>query len=91
MIEIRGRVIDAGSRKPLPARVNIHHLDSDQGFHARSADPAGSAVPYGVKRFERSIETHTTLSAHPFVADVPEGEIKIIAEHGPEFATRTWK
>src|SRR6266511_2407018 len=69
-VSLKGRVVDADTGAPLPARVYLEK--AGEWFLAKSADPAGSAVHYQ-KRNGRSVEVHTTLSAHPFQADLPPG------------------
>lgn len=55
-------------------------------FHfARSANPAGTAVKYDVKRSETCREQHVTLSAHPFEVELPPGEYTFTAERGHEY------
>jgi len=69
----------------VPCRLYIE--DENGKFHfARSAAPApeGTAVIYDVKRSPTSLEQHTTLSAHPFVAELPPGKYTLTAEHGKE-------
>jgi hypothetical protein len=82
---LRGEVDDAATGKPLAARVYIQGADG-KWHHARTADPRGSAVNYDKNRPEsKSVEIHTTLSAHPFVADLPPGTYTITIERGKEY------
>lgn len=78
------RVVDAQSREPLPARV---YLRSDAGaWHfVESLDAAGSAVRYDVQRGPSSVEKHTTVSAHPFEADLEPGSYTLTVERGKEY------
>jgi len=74
---------------PVAARL---YIEGPPGtFHfARSANPAGTAVKYDVKRSETCREQHVTLSAHPFEVDLPPGEYTFTAERGHEyFAAQT--
>src|SRR5262249_53515956 len=41
-------------------------------------------IVYDVKRSPASHEQHTTLSAHPFMVDLPPGKYTFTAEHGKE-------
>ncbi|MCP5114331.1 MAG: CehA/McbA family metallohydrolase, partial [bacterium] len=50
--------------------------------------PEGSAVHYNKQRGGVT-EIHTTLSAHPFTAELPAGEYRIRAEHGKEWIPAT--
>lgn len=85
---IRCRVVDADSNTPLPCRV---YLQSEQGEwrFARSADTNGTAVKYDVSRSPTSLEKHTTVSAHPFVFDVPAGSYTLTIERGKEYHPHT--
>ncbi len=85
---LRGEVRDAETGQPLPARLYIHSGDG-RWFFAKSADPNGSAIVYDKARGEKSVEKHTTLSAHPFVAEVPPGKYTLTVERGKEYLTTT--
>ncbi len=87
--ELRGEIRDAESGQRLPARLYIQSADGEQKwFFAKSADPNGSAIVYDRAR-EKSIEKHTTLSAHPFVAELPPGKYTLTVERGKEYLTAT--
>ena len=79
---VRGGISDSTGR--VAARL---YIEGPPGtFHfARSADPAGTAVKYDVKRTETCREQHVTLSAHPFEVDLPPGEYTFTAERGHEY------
>ncbi len=83
---LRGRIVDADSGEPLPARIYIQHKDGTW-FFPQSAAKEGSAVEYRKQRGQGggSIEQHTTLSAHPFVVDLPPGEVTVTIERGKEY------
>ena len=68
----------------VPCRLSIEAADGSFYF-ARSADPHGTAIVYD-KRRGTSVERHTTLSAHPFVVDLPPGKYTFTAERGKEYA-----
>lgn len=78
------RVVDADTGKDLPCRV---YLESNDGkwYFANPQESEGSAVPYDVTRSPESFEKHTTVSAHPFVFDVPPGRYRIVVERGKEY------
>lgn len=82
--ELRGRVVDATSGDTLPCRL---YIEGPTGtFHfAKSADTAGSAIVYNVRRSDQSLEQHVTLSAHPFTLDLPPGRYELTAERGKEW------
>ncbi|MBI3866269.1 MAG: CehA/McbA family metallohydrolase [Planctomycetia bacterium] len=69
----------------VPCRLYIQD-SAGKFFFARSSAPQGSAVVYDVKRSATSHEQHTTLSAHPFGAELPPGKYTFTAEHGKEHA-----
>lgn len=80
---LRGKIVDTGTSALLPARLYIRSADG-KWHHAASADAAGTAVPYRVRR-ALSEETHTSLTAHPFTADLPPGKYTLTAERGKEW------
>lgn len=86
--ELRGEIRDADSGQLLPARLYIQSADGAKWFFAKSADEKGSALVYDRAR-ENSIEKHTTLSAHPFVAELPPGKYTLAVERGKEYLTAT--
>jgi hypothetical protein len=63
------------------------YIESEEGkfYFARSASPQGTAVTYDVRRSPESHEQHTTLSAHPFVVELPPGKYTVTAERGKEY------
>src|SRR5439155_17952258 len=85
-VRLTGEVIDRDTARPLAARVYIQGEDGAWYF-PRSVSPAGSAVPYRRQRPDnpRCVEMHTTLSAHPFVIDLPPGRYTITVERGKEY------
>jgi len=83
-VALRCEVVDARTKDPLPARVYVHCSDG-QWFFVRPACPEGSAVEYRKKRFADSLEMHTTVSAHPFIVDVPPGRYTVRIERGKEY------
>src|SRR5262245_42408114 len=81
----RGEVIDAETGKPVAARVYIQGSDGSWHF-VRSSERGGSSVTYNKRRPEfKSFEVHTTLSAHPFTAELPPGKYTVTIERGKEF------
>jgi hypothetical protein len=81
---LRGRVIDAQSKDPLPCRLYVQAIDGSWRF-ATSDNAAGMALPYSVQRGEKSVEKHVTLSAHPFTVEVPPGKTTLTVELGKEY------
>ncbi|MHC4402512.1 MAG: CehA/McbA family metallohydrolase [Planctomycetota bacterium] len=83
-VPLTGEVVDTFTHAPLAARVYVRSSDG-RWYFARSASPEGSAVEYRKQRYEQSVEMHTTLSAHPFVVDVPPGRCEVRVERGKEY------
>lgn len=88
MVSLRGEIRDAESGQLLPARLYIQSADGTKWFFAKSANAKGLALVYDRAR-EKSIEKHTTLSAHPFVAELPPGKYTLTVERGKEYLTAT--
>jgi hypothetical protein len=87
-VRLRGEVLDTDTGKPIPARVYVQGEDG-KWHHTQADGKEGSAVPYRRQRGEGSVEIHTTLSAHPFVMDLPPGRYTLIAERGKEYVGET--
>lgn len=85
-VPLRGEVVDSLTGQLIPARVYIER-EAGRWFFARSASPQGSAVRYEKQSFANtnSVEMHVTLSAHPFVADLPPGRYTLTVERGKEY------
>ena len=83
-VPLRGEVVDARTGEPLAARVYVRSSDGRWHF-ARSDSPEGSAVEYRKQRFPQCLEMHTTVSAHPFLVDVPPGRLTVRVERGKEY------
>jgi hypothetical protein len=81
---IRGRVIDASTKSPLPCRLYVQASDGSWRF-ATSTAAEGSALKYLVERGPKSFEKHVTLSAHEFEVEVPAGKTTITVELGKEY------
>lgn len=83
---LEGVVQDAASDRPLAARL---YLEDNVGrwFFATSASPEGSAIRYERRNWinTNAVEYHTTLSAHPFRAELPPGRYTITIERGKEY------
>ena len=82
------RVVDAETGVLLPCRVYVESAEGEWYF-ARPGDESGSAVSYDVSRSSESIEKHTTVSAHPFVFDLPPGRYSVVVERGKEYHPAT--
>jgi hypothetical protein len=82
---VHGEIVDSETGHPLPARIYIQGSDATWHF-PHSASPAGSAIRYERQRANTpSLERHTTLSAHPFRAELPPGRYTFTVTHGKEF------
>jgi hypothetical protein len=83
---LRGEVTDAETGELVAARVYVR--DEEGGWHfVRTSDPEGLAVPYAKRNWinTNAVEMHTTVSAHPFVADLPAGRYVVEVERGKEY------
>ncbi|MEM7233788.1 MAG: CehA/McbA family metallohydrolase, partial [Planctomycetota bacterium] len=79
---LSGEIVDKESGKPVAARLYIR---GPKSWHlAQSNDPTGNAVPSRKVRAGLS-EIHTTLSAHPFTAELDAGEYSLVVERGKEY------
>jgi hypothetical protein len=85
-LPVRVEVLDADAGRRLPARVYLQG-QSGEWFFARSESADGSAISYRRQRPDapRSVEMHTTVSAHPFRFDVPPGRYTLTVERGKEY------
>lgn len=82
---VTGSIQEAATGRPVAARLYLRD-ESGRWHLAESADPAGRALPYSIERpATGSVEIHTTLSAHPFRAEVPAGRLTVRAERGLEY------
>lgn len=81
---LRGEIIDAATKEPVAARIYVQAANG-KWFFPRSASPEGTALEFQRERGPKSHEYHVTLSAHPFVVDVPPGRYTITVERGKEY------
>ncbi len=81
-----GEVVDQASGQPIPSRVYIQNADGRWLF-PESASPQGSAIRYERKNWlnTNAVEYHTTLSAHPFRIELPQGRYTVTVERGKEY------
>src|SRR5262249_81472 len=90
LVRLRGTIVDADTGKPIPARG---YIEAEEGawLHVKTEDKNGSAVPYRkqVAAQPKSVEIHTTVSAHPFFLELPAGKYTIIVERGKEYLPLT--
>ena len=84
--ELVGRVVDADTGKPIPARVYVRSPKGEWLF-VKSASSAGSALSYREQwvPLPGSVEKHTTLSAHPFRIELKPGKYTVTIERGKEY------
>jgi hypothetical protein len=68
----------------LPCRVYIQSSDG-KWYFARPGKADGSAVEYRKSRLTSCVEIHTTVSATPFVVEVPPGRYTFRVERGKEY------
>ena len=74
------------SGKPIAARVYLRDAKG-QWFFVESVAVMGTAVRYDKTNWLRkdAFEKHTTISAHPFKADLPVGDYTLTVKRGKEY------
>jgi hypothetical protein len=84
--EFRGQVLDADSARPIAARVYLQNAAREWLF-VSSANTNGTALQYREEwvPMPGCVERHTTVSADPFHAELPQGGYTIEIERGKEF------
>ncbi|MCA9062482.1 MAG: CehA/McbA family metallohydrolase [Planctomycetaceae bacterium] len=84
--EFRGTVVDHQTGAPIAARIYLQNKDGEWLF-VNAGSPGASALPYTEQwvPIPGSVELHTTVSAHEFVADLDPGEYTITIEKGKEY------
>src|SRR5262249_48725117 len=87
---VRGEVTDATTGKAVACRIYVEGEDGSWHF-PKSEAKAGAAVEYRKQRTDnpRSVEMHTTLSAHPFVLTIPPLRYTFTVERGKEYLPET--
>ncbi len=80
-VRLNGEILDSSTGAAIPARLYIESADG-KPFLAHSV--GGRAIPYEKVR-QKSVEVHTSLSAHPFEADLPPGTYTLTVERGKEY------
>ena len=83
-IKVRGTIVDSDTGKPVAARIYIQGADG-KWYFPKSDDATGTAFEYKRQAGTSSIEQHVTLSAHPFVVDLPPGKYTFLVERGKEY------
>ncbi len=83
---LTGSITDADTGSPLAARLYLESATGERWFVA-SASAQGRAVTYARTNWinPRSIEFHTSLSAHGFKVNLPPGTYTVTAERGKEY------
>jgi len=85
--QLIGRVVDSETGLPIPSRVYLK-TQNGESLTVSSIGKGSSAVVYKVER-GKGKEIHTTLSAHPFTANVDDGTYRLIVERGKEYTPST--
>ncbi len=84
-VRVTGEIMDAQTGKPVAARVYLQ-ADSGKWYFPQSSAKEGSAIPFQREYLAtQSVEMHTTLSAHPWMVDLPPGEYTLTVERGKEY------
>jgi len=83
---LRGTVVDADTKAPLPCRISIQGRDGAWHFPSSTALD-GSAVIYNKHSLGDPgiVEKHTTLSPHPFQISLPAGRYTFVVERAKEY------
>src|SRR5262245_48585893 len=90
LVTFRGQVVDAETRRPIPSRVYIQRPDGSWYFRRTETAKRRAVIHLREKKDEPSAsEMHTTLSAHPFVVDLPAGTYSVTVERGKEYLPAT--
>lgn len=82
--QVRGTIIDADTGRAVAARLTIRDADG-KWYFPKPAVPEGTAIEYKRQVSPTSLEMHTTLSAYPFVVEVPPGKYQFHVERGKEY------
>ena len=82
---VTGIVVDADTREPIAARVYVKSLKDGTWHFVKPANADGKVVIYDKQRSPKSVERHTSVSAHAFIAELPAGEYEITIEQGKEY------
>ena len=91
-IVLNGEVVDADTGETLAHRIYIQD-EKGKWYFSKSASPDGSAVVYKKQNWgnKKSVEFHTTVSAHPFTIELLAGQYTITIERGKEYLPLTRK
>jgi hypothetical protein len=91
-IVLNGEVVDADTGEPVACRIYIQDEKGKWHF-PKSTSLAGSAVVYKKQNWanKKSVEFHTTISAHPFTIELPSDRYTITIERGKEYLPLTRK
>jgi hypothetical protein len=83
---VTGKIIDADTGVPVAGRLYVQSATGENLFVA-SASAQGHAVTYARTNWinPRSVEFHTSLSAHGFQVTLPPGTYTFTAERGKEY------
>lgn len=86
-VPLHGTVRDVQTNQPIPCRLYITN-ERGESFFAKSESRDEVAVEYRKQR-GNSAEMHTSLSPHPFVAELPSGKYTLHFERGKEYLPAT--
>ena len=81
---LSAEIVEGDTDQPVAARVSLKSADG-KWYFPKSENPAGTAIEYKKQAGPNSLEQHVTLSAHPFVVEVPSGKYTITWERGKEY------
>lgn len=83
---VKVKLVDADTGEAVAARVYLQTLGERPSWrHVKSVE-GGEAIEYHVVR-DRSIEVHTSVSAHGFQVELAPGRYRLTVERGKEYVT----
>ena len=80
------RVVDADTKEPLACRVYLNDEDGNS-FFLKSKSESGSAFRYEKQNWinKKSVEYHTTVSAHASTTKLKPGTYQLLVERGKTY------
>lgn len=85
-LQLTLRVVDVDTNEPLACRIYLNDEDGNSHF-LKSTSESGSAFQYEKQNWinKKSVEYHTTVSAHPSTASLKPGTYRLLVERGKTY------